>query len=236
MTNQMMPLYDKEVRCLFCEAPFQTKRIRSRFVRVSQMHSDFYMEYKDPLLNPYFYEVDVCPSCGFAASDTFTAHFPPGTKPMIAEQFLEWKVQDFNRERTVEEAIRTMKLGILSATLKKEKHIVIAGLCLRLAWMYRLIEEKGQETRFLEKALTQYKASYEQADYQDTQMTDMRILYLIGELSRRVEDEKDALRYFSRVIDHKKKALEPKLVEMAREQWQVIRNQESKEQISKGKQ
>ncbi len=136
----------------------------------------------------------------------------------------KWKKQDFGRERTVEDAIRTMKLGVLSALLKKEKNIVIAGLCLRLAWMFRLLEETEQERRFLEKALVEYQASYLQSDYLGTKMSEMRILYLIGELSRRMGDETEAVRYFSRVIQHEKKSMEPKLVEMAREQWYEIRN------------
>ncbi|TWI56173.1 DUF2225 domain-containing protein [Halalkalibacter nanhaiisediminis] len=226
MIYELQPLYDKEVCCLFCEMPFQTKRMRSRFVRVNKIHSDFYTEYKDASLNPVFYEVDVCPHCGFASTEMFNKYFPPGTKAIILEQFQKWKTQDFGRERSVEDAIRTMKLGVLSAMLKKEKNIVIAGLCLRLAWMFRLLKDTEQERRFLEKALLQYEASYQQSDYLKTQMTDMRVLYLIGELSRRLEDEDNAIRYFSRVIQHENKSVERKLVEMAREQWHLIRDKE----------
>src|SRR5690606_23174879 len=119
------------------------------------------------------------------------------------------------------------KLGILSATLKKEKHVVIAGLCLRLAWLFRMKNDEQEEKRFLSEALNQYKKSYERADYIATPMTDIRILYMIGELSRRVGNIDEAIRYFSLVIQHKDKESEQKIVEMAREQWYLIRNSEA---------
>ncbi|NEU31452.1 DUF2225 domain-containing protein [bacterium LRH843] len=226
MTQKVTPLYEKKVECLFCNDSFQTMRMRSRFIRVKHMDSDFYTEYKDSSLNPYFYEVDVCPTCGFASTEMFTADFPPGTMSVIEEQFRGWRRQDFGRERTVNDAIRTLKLGVLTATLKKEKHLVIAGLCLKLSWLFRMEGKKEQEQRFLKKALIHYKKSYEHSDYFGTTMTDMKMLYLIGELSRRLGHEADAIKYFSSVIQHKNKAFEQKIVEMAREQWYIIRNKE----------
>lgn len=226
MTETLTPFYEKEVRCLNCEKLFHSRRVRSRFLRVQKVHPDFYVEYKDPSLNPYFYEIDVCPACGFASADTFEPGFPPGTKALIEQQFQQWKEQDFNKERTSDEAIRALKLGVLSAVLKKEKHVVIAGLCLRLAWIYRLEDQAEEEIRFLRQALNHYQFSYEQADFVSTQMSEMRMLYLIGELARRVGNIDEAIRYFSRVIQHKNKAFEQKLVEMAREQWYIIRGQE----------
>ncbi len=108
--------------------------------------------------------------------------------------------------------------------LKKEKHVIIAGLCLRLSWLYRMQHIHDQEQRFLKEALKHYKLSYEQADYLLTKMTDLRLLYMIGELARRIGHEEDAVKYFSRVIQHPHKELEKKTVEMAREQWYKIRN------------
>ncbi len=79
--------------------------------------------------------------------------------------------------------------------------------------------------RFLLAALSHYKISYERGDYIGTQMTELRLLYLLGELARRLKKEEEAGLYFTRVIQHKKRATEVKMVEMAREQWYVMRNQ-----------
>ncbi|ERN51104.1 DUF2225 domain-containing protein [Alkalihalophilus marmarensis] len=232
MNDTIEPLYDKSCACMVCGHSFTTKRIRSRFVKVKKLHNDFFTEYKEVDLNPSYYEAAVCPECGFTFTDMFQPSFPPGSSDAIREVLKSWKKQNFGEQRTRSDAIRTMKLALLSAVLKKEKHIVIAGLCLRLAWVYRELRSselssnklpQSEEKRFLEQALERYIASYEQADYVGTQMSDIRILYLIGELSRQLGNQADGIRYFSEVIHHKNRAVETKLVEMAREQWYIMR-------------
>lgn len=225
--QQVGPFYDKEIKCEICEITYKTKRLRSRFIRTEKVHSDFFTEFKDKQCNPYFYEVHVCPTCGFASSENFSNHFKPGSKDRIAQQVgASWKPRDFGGIRTIEEAIETYKLGIVSGTLKSEKHIVLAGLCMRLAWLFRMTEDKAQELRFLRLSLKHYENAYQNSDHVGTQMSDMRLLYLIGELQRRTGNREEAVRYFSRVIGHKNRAFETKLVEMARDQWYEIREQD----------
>lgn len=224
MTEELKPLYDKKVKCPICSVSYTTKRIRSRFIRVEKMESDFFSHYKDKHLNPILYEVNVCPKCGYAFADTFSNYFPPNSIDLIKMQIMaNWKERDFSEERSLQQAIDSYKLAILSGSLKEEKSVVMAGLCLRLAWLYRLVSDQHQELRFLEFALNKYKNSYNETDYVGTHLTEIRILYLIGELSRRLGDRHEAVKNFSKVINHKSRSLENKIVEMAREQWYLIR-------------
>lgn len=217
--------YDKNIKCEVCESNYTSKKIRSRYIRSEKVHSDFFTEYRGEV-NPYLYEVFVCPICGYAFTENFSDYFPPGTKEEIYTQISSsWKHRDYGGMRTIEEAIQTYKLGILSGTIKKEKNIVVAGLSMRLGWLYRMIENIDQEARFLRLSLSYYEKAYEASDHIGTQMSDMRLLYLIGELHRRVGDREKAVQYFSRVISHRNKAIETKLVEMAREQWYLMREQ-----------
>ncbi|GAE35627.1 DUF2225 domain-containing protein [Halalkalibacter akibai] len=228
MENNIAPLYDKKVLCFYCGHSFQSKRVRSRFIRVQKVESDFCKIYKDGSFNPTLYEADVCPSCGFTSTEAFSSTFPIGTKEEIAKHFSSWQTQEFGKERTVAEAIKAMKLAFLSATLKKENPVVIGGICLRLAWIYRSIHKQDDEKRFLKAALTHYKVSYEQGDYQDTQMSELHLLYLLGELARRIERTDEASKYFTKIIQHKERSTNEKIVEMAREQWYEIRNNSEK--------
>jgi uncharacterized protein len=57
VNDEIKPLYDKECTCMACNQRFVTKRLRTRFVKVKKIHSDFFTEYKDPSLNPSYYEV-----------------------------------------------------------------------------------------------------------------------------------------------------------------------------------
>jgi uncharacterized protein len=227
LSEELKPLYDKKVQCPICAFLYSTKKVRSRFIRVEKIESDFFTVYKNEGVNPLFYEINVCPNCGYSFSDTYTNTFSANAIAAIKNQITaKWRSRDYSDERSIEQAIETYKLALLSGSLKQEKNINLAGICLRLSWLYRLQNDIVQEKRFMKVSLEKYKSSYIEANYMQTQMTEMRLLYLIGELSRRLGLREEAVKYFSRVIKHPNRLYESKLVEMAREQWYVIREQD----------
>lgn len=67
--------------------------------------------------------------------------------------------------------------------------------------------------------------STETDDFIYTHMSEVRLLYLIGELYRRLGKEKQAIIYFSRVIARKKETIEKGIVNMAYDRWQEIREE-----------
>ena len=115
----------------------------------------------------------------------------------------------------------------MCATLKKEKFIITAGLLLRLAWIYRSLHNDIQEKRFMKMARDHYMESYSTEDYRSTQMSDARVMYMIAELSRRLEDYQTATRFFSRVIESQRTGGEATLIDMAKEQWNLMRETRS---------
>jgi len=224
---QLEPLYDKKYKCTMCEQPFTTKKVRSRFVKVLSYDTDFAPLYTSESVNPNLYYVNVCPTCGFSFTDEFSAYFPPGSDKVISDKICsQWVPHDFSRERTIQEAINTFKLGAYCSTLKKEKHIVTAGLYIRLAWLYRVLANEEQEMRFLKLALAQYTESFSTGDYSGTQVSELRLMYLIAELSRRTGNSQDAVRFFSRVIEKQRQSVEPQIIQMAKDRWQEMREEQ----------
>ncbi len=225
MSEELEPLYDKKVKCPICASEYTTKKIRSRFIKVEKIEPDFFTHYKDQALNPMLYEINVCPKCGYSYADSFSSTFPHGSKDLIKAQITSnWSEQDYSGKRQIKQAISTYKLAILSGALKEEKSVVMAGLCIRLAWLYRTIGNPEEEIRFVKLALEKYKRSYMEADYIGTQLSEIRLLYVIGELCRQIGDGVEAIKNFSKVIHHKNRSSEVKLIEMAREQWYLIRD------------
>lgn len=106
--------------------------------------------------------------------------------------------------------------------------MITSGLALRLAWLYRSLKNTGQEKRFLKLARDHYMESFSTEDYASTQMSGTRVMYLIAELSRRLEDYENATRFFSRVIESQRTGGEGQLVEMAKQQWQLLRETREK--------
>lgn len=223
-SSTLEPFYEQSIACSVCETSFKTLKVRSRFAYSYQTDSDFCPYYKGEL-NPMFYLINVCSNCGFASSKQFSEYFPPESKETIVERVSKkWDKREFGSTRNIHQAIDSYKLALVSGGLKKETHSVIAGLCLRLTWLYRMIKDHDQEQRFMELAAQQYEKAFEQSDYEDTSMTEMKVLYLLGELYRRLDEYTKSIRFFSMVIEHRNKHVETGIVKMARDQWQETRD------------
>lgn len=222
--------YEKKLTCIFCTKPFNTLRVRSRFAIPYKIDSDFCPHYREGNYNPHFYFVNVCPECGFAFSEEFSEQFPKGTEEIIRVQITRhWIKRDFGQVRDVQQTLEAYKLAILAGSLKKEKNAVLAGLCLRLVWLYRAENNSEQEQRFMGMALKAYEESYVLSDFVGTSMSEVRVLFMIGELSRRLGQYQKAVSYFSKVIQHKNAKDEQKIVNMAREQWRVTMEEKRQE-------
>lgn len=232
--TELLPLYDKKYDCLMCKKTFTSKKVRSRFVKVTSYDSDFCPTYTSDEANPTLYYVKVCPHCGFSFSEDFQPYFPPGSTEVIKTKVCDqWVPHDYGGDRSVSSALQTFKLAAYCGMLKKEKHVNIAGLYMRLAWLYRSLDNQEQERRFMNLAQHEYTESYMADDFRGTQVSEIRILYLIGELSRRTDNIEQAIKYFSKVIEKQKSTTETKTVEMARERWYEIRElQKEKEETT----
>ena len=220
--QSLEPFYEKKITCVFCGKAFNTLRVRSRFAIAYQIDSDFCPHYRAGNYNPHHYFVNVCPECGFAFSEEFSDQFPIGSKEVISVQITgHWTKRDFGQVRDIQQALESYKLAILAGSLKKEKNAILAGLCLRLAWIYRTENNLEQEKRFQSLALKAYEESYIVSDFIGTAMSELKVMFMIGELSRRLGQYNKAVSYFSKIIQRKNAKDEQKMVTKAQEQWRA---------------
>ncbi|NTU20517.1 DUF2225 domain-containing protein [Brevibacillus sp. HB1.2] len=237
MIDNVSALYDKTINCRHCKASFSTKRIRSGTLTMVNRDSDFYTTFKEQSLNPIIYTVNVCPECGFAFTDQFRDKLAPWQKQIVDEQISsKWKPKDFGKVRHIPESIVSYKLAIYAAELTDQPHSVKAGLYLRLAWLYRFQTNVSEEMRFIDMAVEEYEQSYIHSDYTrgDKEMTEVRLLYLIGELYRRLEKFDLAIKYFGKALAFRNHTIESGIIRMAQDQWQLAR-EEYKEKKSEQK-
>ncbi|MCD7036245.1 DUF2225 domain-containing protein [Metabacillus sp. GX 13764] len=222
--NETDCLYDKHVKCLVCSHGFTTKKLRSKYVRPIQHDTDFCSYYDSENRNPLYYYITVCPECGYSFSDEFSSYFPPRTLDAIEEKvWSNWGKLNYCGERDLRQSLNTYKLAIYCAQLKQEKHVAAAGIFLRLAWLYRTEGKTAQEFRFMQLAADEYTQSYSTGDFKGSHLSEVRVLYLAGELNRRLGRTNQATLYFSRIIERQKEFLEKSVIQMAKDQWQEIR-------------
>ncbi len=216
----MEPLYQIKVVCSCCESSFETSRVRPSLKKAVKRDSDFCSYFKE--VNPDYYVVRVCPYCGFASTENFAERLSDKQKKAYLDKIgNQWQIRDYGGNRDEADAMECYKLSLLSAQTVGENERVIAGLLHHIAWLYRYKGNAEQENRFLAFALGAYISVFEN---ERDSLNNARLLFLIGELHRRLGQYNDAVRWFSRVI-HDKNITDSAMIRASREQWQSIREE-----------
>ncbi|KAB7706974.1 DUF2225 domain-containing protein [Bacillus aerolatus] len=231
--EKLSPFYEKQETCHLCQHSFQSTKLRNRFVKLAGRDTDLKPLYIDSEMNPLLYNVKVCPLCGYSFTDDFSNFFAPGTKNELKEKVSgNWKSQDYGKQRTIHQAINSYKLALYSGLIKKEKHLTLAGLALRTAWLYRDSANEEEEKRFLALAAKQYEEAYINEDLTLTAMSDINLLYLLAELHVRIGQWGKAVPYFSKILKKQRESQEKQLIEMARDRWYELRDEMKKNETS----
>lgn len=215
--------YSKEYSCLICSNVFQSLKPKTSRLKVLRRDADFCVTYEG--LNPLLYHVLVCPNCGFSATESHMSSLRPGQQKEIREHVTSrWSHRDYGGLRTADEAIICYKLALIAAEKVQFSSFELAILSLNLAWIYRGEGNKEQEIRFLNVSKVQLMNAYAEEDYGVSgQMTEGKVCYLIGELSRRTNDKKNAAVYMEMALGQADVLSDKTLLEQARDQWMLIK-------------
>ncbi|WP_127587361.1 DUF2225 domain-containing protein [Paenibacillus koleovorans] len=211
---EVSPLYQIKVKCTCCEQQFQTSKVRPSFKKSKGSDTDFCVHYKE--MNPEYYVVRVCPFCGFSMTENFSDKMTPRQKSDYYDKLgSKWVSREFGGERDWATAMQSFKLALLCAQIKGERDRILAGLLHHIAWLYREKSDKEQELRFLQFALDAYVRVFQG---EEENMNNARLMYLMGELNRRLKKYHEAVRWFGRVINDKK-IMDAAMIRACREQW-----------------
>lgn len=212
------PLFTVKVNCVYCEVEFNSSRVRPSFKKASKTDTDFGIHYKD--VNPEYYVVRVCPFCGLASTENFSEKMTKAQRAAFEEKVkINWSMRDYSGERNWEEALQTYKLALVCAQIRQEKDRIIAGILHHIAWLYREKDNIVQEHRFLKFALNAYIEVYEK---EGVSLNNAKLMYLIGELHRRLGDFNEAVKWFARVVNDKR-IMDAAMIKASRDQWAATR-------------
>lgn len=221
-------LFEYETNCPVCDHKCRVLRARSSRLMVQRRDPDFCVYYSG--LDPYLYNVWICPECGYVGPEgDFLSGLPEKIKNTL-KAFLQDKNVKFNftGERTVAQAIMLHLWAIKLAEVSRQKSSALAALNLKLAWLYRKSDGPVKEKKRLAKALEYYLQAYDHEPLPLGKMTELMLNYLIGELYRVTGKYKESIRWFSRVVSSQQGKYEPGVVRMAREQWLLAREEAKK--------
>lgn len=218
-------LYDKKVECPICEEEFKTKKVRASRLRILKRDEDFLSHYN--VENPIKYNVFVCPNCGYANYHNRFNDIKRSQVELIKENITsKWKKRSFGEVRDLNEAIQTYKLALITSSFLKTSNLELGNLSLNLGWLYRLKDEEDEEIRFLTLARDKFIDAYNLESLLGTNMDDSKLSYLIGELSRRINDKENAKTWFSTSMNLQSTKMNPTINNLVREQWRVVKEME----------
>ncbi|MCK4260711.1 MAG: DUF2225 domain-containing protein [Halanaerobiales bacterium] len=216
--------YKKKVTCPICLTPFHATVVKSNKCVSSGKDSDF--RYIYPNITPYLYDIWVCPQCFYASPKGVFNEIKPNEVNKIA-QILATHQINMNPlgERKLETALISNKLALLTLSYRKVPASTIAGVCLKTAWIYRMLKNTKNERIYLEKALSYYEEVYSTEHFPIGGLTHLRAAYLIAEINRRLDNYEESIRRFDQVVRSPLAKSEPLIVRMARDQWSLAKKQ-----------
>ncbi|MBE6052887.1 MAG: DUF2225 domain-containing protein [Clostridium sartagoforme] len=213
-------LFFKKVLCPICSKNFMTLSIKVNAPRVKSRDSDFFIRYSNE--NPYLYEVWLCPSCGYAALKSDFPKIRQYQSKLVKDKITpKWVNREYPVPFNEKVAIERYKLALLNAIVIESKSSTKAMLCLKIAWMYRLLSDEVNEKTYLNQALLSFNDTYVNEKLPVYGLDRFSIMFLIGEINRRIGEEQTSLRWFSEVITSI--GAPQKIKEMARDGKDKIR-------------
>jgi uncharacterized protein (DUF2225 family) len=225
------PLWNKKLKCPFCQTEFETTRLRSSVIRVKIKQTDFGNVYEGECA--YFYAVTACPECTFAALNKDFEETKAGYEPKILEatkqirKSLKAKPDIFKPgSMSPETAVKRHDLAIAFAKMRKYKNLAsMAALRLHVVWILRLMGETEREKAALAEAASAYEEYFNKGGDLPEQLGEPGVLYLIGELHRRQGNYQEARRFYERSITSKEIKSFPRIAEMARDMMLAAKEQ-----------
>lgn len=224
-------LYYKKAACPICEANFQSPKVLSKYIQTLKIDNDFCQHYN--LVNPLFYEINVCPVCGFAYNEEILSmrlrkEQSEAIKARLMAFWQENTLKDYSSVRTLEDAIETFLLAIFSLKSQHFKRSQLGMLYLKIAWLYRFKNETAQEQKYIEKALVNLAHAFEQENFSSIK-SEINTAYLLGVLNLNIGNNLEAARWLDRVLRHPAKSMFPAIISQTRELWTDVRQKLRKE-------
>ncbi|MDI6870617.1 MAG: DUF2225 domain-containing protein [Bacillota bacterium] len=224
-------LYQQMKICPACGRRFTVTRPRLSACTALKRETDFRVQYAG--LDPTLYSVWVCPRCGYSASETTFERLEEAERQRVQEALSGRLIPEGTEgERTPAGAIAAYKQAIFLGQVRRLSASNLAGLHLKLAWIYRGLNDQAAEREHLAAARDLYQQAYNRERLGgEGKMSEATVAYLVGELSRRLGEYATAVTWFSRLAMDPRTKREPQILSLAREQWHTARRQAAGEAV-----
>jgi len=214
-------LYSRKYTCPVCENEFSSMRVKTSALRPDKRDTDFCVFYKGQ--DPNHYAILVCPECGCSGFDSGFEDLTEDQKNQYRKNLKDrWSPRDFGGPRTAAEALEAHLLALATYQVIGVKKSLMGKLCMRIAWIYRF-QEDPKEKVFLDFAVRNLTEAFSTERLDEDKENELMILFLLGEMNRRIGNFTDASKWFSMLLADPEVKKRRHLEIRAREQMSATR-------------
>lgn len=213
-------LYDKTYTCPCCKNTFKEKTVRVGKIKNISKDSDLFQRCEP--FNPLIYDVVLCGKCGYAAlAKTFEKKLHKEEIMAIISRITpSFKPRNYPEVYDVNIGIERLKLSLVSAMTKGAKPSEKAYICIKIAWLYRLLGDSINEDTFIEFAYDGFSQAFNEENPPILGMDQNTIQYLVAELARKTNRNDVALSLFGKLITST--VTPTRIKEISRQQRELI--------------
>lgn len=216
----MQTFWEQEFNCPVCGKRFQSVRLFSDAIRIKDRDSDLKPTYDG--VNALLFQPVTCPECLYTAFESdFEMSLGQKQKEMLTKLFGKLKVMlsvNLSKDRDLKDGASLFTIAAAVYTIL-ERHLRAAEAYLKLAWIFRDLNNHEEEMKALTGALKHFMESYTKEELSDEQQ--IMVLFYLGELNARLSNKKEAVRWFSTLIQ-KFGNSSSMYVKLARKEWQEV--------------
>ena len=197
--DPMTYLYAKSINCPVCGVDFMDFVIRRSRLRQEGIDSDFRIRFKG--IDTNLYEILLCSSCGYAATQNNFTRISSKQQDMIKEKITpNHKYKEFSMPMSAKDALERYKLALACYQAINAKSSQLAILFLKMSWIYRDAKDFKSENMLLKHAFVKLKEAYTSESFPLGSMDEPTAKYMIAEIARRLGDFDEALRLVGDLI------------------------------------
>ncbi|MEF9934048.1 MAG: DUF2225 domain-containing protein [Clostridium sp.] len=213
-------IYNKTYTCPCCENQFKSRTVRNGKLKIVSKDSDLFQRCEP--FNPIIYDVVICNKCGYAAmGKIFEKKLHKDEIIAIATKITpSYKHREYPSIYDINIGIDRLKLSLISSMTKGAKASEVGYTCIKIAWLYRLLDDNESENIFIENAYNKLNEAYSKENPPILGMDYNTIVYLVAELARKTGRHSEALKLFGIIITSP--STPSRIKEIAKEQRHLI--------------
>lgn len=190
---------EKTFICKVCNNDFKQNVVRD--TKLKYISSDFDLHANYEPIEPLLYDVYVCPHCGYSATSMFFNKIPNVHIPKILQHITpRYTPRKFNKVLSYNDGIDRHKMALLTSMVRGAKPSELGYVCVKIAWLYRIVGNEEQYIAFANKAITELEKAYSEEYFPICEMKEATFEYLVASFMYAVGRYDDGYQWLGRVI------------------------------------